>query len=90
MTRGIPTGASDVMFGRPDGELFLPANGTEGEIFEGCWCQRCSKDQFDAGGDSCTILLNALCGEQPEEWRYQDGVPVCTAFEANGNSGGNS
>ena len=90
MNRGIHTDASDAIFRCPDGEPYLPSNGTEGEIFMGHWCDRCQKDQFEAGGDSCAILLNTLCGKQPDEWRYEGGVPVCTAFEADESSGGDS
>lgn len=66
---------------RVDGTSYMPSNGTEGEIFTGYWCDRCSKDQFNDGGDSCNILMMSLCGDQPDEWQYQNGGPCCTAFE---------
>ena len=81
MNRGIHTDASDAIFRCPDGEPYLPSNGTEGEIFMGHWCERCHKDQFDAGGDGCPILLKSLLNDQPAEWVYRDGSPICTAFE---------
>lgn len=64
-----------------DGTPYMPSNGTEGEIFMGRWCEQCSKDRFDEGGDSCDIMLLALSGEQPEWWCYQAGLPACKAFE---------
>jgi len=60
----------------PDGKPYLPSNGTEGEIFTGHWCNRCEHD-ID---ENCEILVRSLCHEQPDEWQYQNGKPVCTAW----------
>lgn len=64
-----------------DGKPYLPANGTEGDIFTGYWCDRCEHDQFPGGGESCRILMNSLIGNQPAEWVYVNNAPVCTAFD---------
>jgi hypothetical protein len=56
---------------------YMPANGTEGDIFESRWCCNCAKDI----GDDCNILTKAFCGEQPTEWIYFNNKPICTAFE---------
>ena len=62
-------------------KYFMPSNGSQGEVFMDDWCYRCKHDAFDRGGDSCDILSLALISEQPEEWKYIDGRPACTAFE---------
>lgn len=79
---------------RSAGKPYRPSNGTEGEIFQEMWCQRCVRDQYgyDAetdsfDGESCPILMNTLMLDAdeegyPTEWRYDaKGIPECTAFE---------
>jgi hypothetical protein len=62
-----------------DGTPYMPSNGSEGDAFEGKWCNRCKK-QYDAD-ILCDILASALFyGTQPTEWVYDNGVPTCTAF----------
>ena len=56
---------------------YMPANGTEGNLFEARWCMKCCKNL----NDDCDILLKAFCGEQPKEWMYYSNKPICTAFE---------
>lgn len=60
-------------------KLYRPSNGTEGEMFEAAWCQRCRK----AG--RCNITFGAmLFGVEdpgyPREWRYVDNKPPGPAF----------
>ena len=64
----------------PNGEPYVPANRTEGAIFESHWCMQC-KHEEKPDGQSCNILMNAYCGEQPNEWIYWDDKPLCTAYE---------
>lgn len=67
------------MYQPEDGAPYRPSNGTEGDSFEARWCQRCAREDVDAG-DLCDIHGNALFGEQPDEWVYESGQPVCKAF----------
>jgi hypothetical protein len=77
------------------GQKYRPSNGTEGEIFMGCWCCQCARDKamsegcvFDECDDNerCDIIANTMAfnvedDEYPKEWTYgQDGQPCCTAF----------
>lgn len=63
------------------GEPWRPANGTEGELFEGSVCVDCRKQE------DCSIPLRAMCfgvtdREYPGEWRIsKSGQPCCTAFK---------
>ena len=73
-----------------EGRPYMPANGTEGEIFQEDWCAHCTHDaefrrQWDETGgnpqcDGCEILAASLRGEQPKEWFYHKGQPICSAF----------
>jgi hypothetical protein len=72
--------------------LYRPSNGTEGAGFIEHFCERCRHDakyrETDDGADGCDILRRAFLhmpadSEYPREWVYgPDGVPTCTAFEA--------
>lgn len=42
------------------------------------WCHVCRHDR----NEDCEILLQSLCHEEPAEWQYWDGKPICTKFEA--------
>ncbi|PNW46927.1 UNVERIFIED_CONTAM: hypothetical protein BEN50_11835 [Euhalothece sp. KZN 001] len=64
----------------PNGEPYVPANGTEESVFESHWCLQC-KHESQADGQCCSILMNADSGEQPSEWIYWKDKPLCTAFE---------
>ena len=76
------------MFKGKPGEVYRPANGTEGMIFMAHFCERCSEDNFnddeDTGG--CEIMARSMAfGEKdpnyPKEWTYdKDGLPICAAF----------
>jgi len=53
---------------------YYPSNGTEGAMFEAQYCDRCYKHR------QCSILLNAVVGNQPKQWVYENDDPVCTSF----------
>lgn len=65
------------------GAKYRPSNGTEGEMFRGCFCTRCVKDV----NNNCPIYVQALIRgtddpEYPKEWVIaEDGQPRCTAFQ---------
>jgi len=73
-----------------EGKLYKPYSGEEGRAFEAQFCEQCKRDQkywetMD-GSDGCQIHTLALCfdpkdPEFPKEWIYQNGKPLCTAFE---------
>lgn len=67
---------------------YRPSNGTEGEGFIACFCERCTKDNFpDENKPWCQILADTLAFDindenYPKEWIWgMDGNPTCTAFE---------
>lgn len=74
--------------------LYQPSNGSEGEWFFGKWCGECARDKSMREGESvdecddrevCPIIGRTMAyrvtdPEYPQEWRYVDGVPTCTAF----------
>ena len=52
-------------------ERYQPSNGTEGEIFQAQWCERCQKDRFES--KPCGILGRTMAYEvndrrYPKEW----------------------
>lgn len=60
---------------------YRPANGTDGALFEGKFCCRCSKED-----DGCFILMAMLMGIQRDEWVKDEGdtynrTARCTEFE---------
>lgn len=68
---------------------YMPSNGTEGEMFQEGWCANCARDMefrrqfYETGNpqvDGCEILAASLRGEQPKEWFYRNGEPICTAY----------
>lgn len=68
------------------------ANGTEGSAWEAVWCGLCANDHGDPAapqhdGAVCPIMLVAITGGRPTEWRQRHGAPfilppdvVCSAF----------
>ena len=66
------------------GQLYRPANGTEGDLFEEVWCSTC---QHYGDEGHCEILARTFwCGltdpDYPHEWQYRaDGQPCCTAYK---------
>lgn len=69
------------------GELYLPSNGTEGDIFVANWCVLCSNLNLndDAFGCNCPIYLNSMIGNVPEWIIDANGQPKCTAFQEETN-----
>lgn len=72
-----------------EGRPYMPGNGTEGEAFQDGWCASCMRDaefrkQWNETGnpqvDGCEILAASLRGEQPKEWLFRNGDPICSAF----------
>lgn len=67
-----------------DGSPYMPANGTEGGIFDDGWCSHCARDaafrEDMDHNDGCQILAAALCNQQPKEWIWRNGAPHCIAF----------
>ena len=69
------------------GNPYRPSNGSEGSMFQECWCECCEKNPDDGEEVACCpILLASMCFEvndpkYPKEWRIGiDGQPECTAF----------
>ena len=80
----------DIHFTKPGGLLsgtpgdkYIPANGTNGDIFKERWCDRCKKDTLG----TCPILADTYAywldkDKFPAEWIHDsNGQPTCTAFE---------
>lgn len=69
------------------GRPFRPSNGTEGELFMGCWCADCRRD------GECRIPTQSMVfplgdPQYPHQWQYgPDGQPRCTEHEENPNVG---
>lgn len=67
-------------------ELYQPSNGTEMDIFSSRFCDKCLKMPVSCEAkNQCGIFRDVLCyypgdKEYPNQWRYVDGKPVCTAF----------
>ena len=64
---------------------YMPSNSSEGDVFDARWCDRCQCDaayRVDGLASGCSILIEALCCEQPAEWVLRNGTPTCTAFVA--------
>lgn len=78
-----------------DGYPYMPANGTEGMIFQEGWCAHCARDaEFrqsyeETGGNptcsGCQIYAAAFFGEQPKEWFWRKGQPYCSAHTEDPN-----
>jgi hypothetical protein len=71
-----------------DIELFQPSNGTHGDIFMSEFCYRCAKFPHDSDAkNQCQIVLATMAydiddPEYPNQWRYVDDKPTCTAFKS--------
>ncbi len=62
------------------GKSYRPSNGTEGWIFEENWCCQCGTNE-SIRDVQCDININALFGEQPKEWVYdENNNPSCAAW----------
>jgi hypothetical protein len=63
---------------------YKPSNGTEGMYFLEkfcCLCQRENLKNINCDILTRTTVYNIDDREYPEEWIYQNGKPICTAFE---------
>lgn len=80
---------ADDTYRAPDGTLYRPSNGTEGECFQDAWCEKCKADRaFRESGEEpgCDIIARSMAfnvdePEYPREWVWRDGYAVCTAFD---------
>ncbi len=72
-----------------EGRPYMPSNGTEGGIFQDGTSAHCARDaefrrQWEETGnpqvDGCEILAASLRGEQPKEWFFRKGEPICSAY----------
>jgi hypothetical protein len=59
------------------------SNGTEGDAWMEHWCFRCTHDLRD---DGCPLVLVAMLGQTPAEWREVDRRSLgnqyrCTLFQ---------
>lgn len=64
-------------------ELYMPSNGSEGEIFLEKWCGNCKKDSTFRKEDAktmCPIFTKSLVEDNVKQWIYKDGIPTCTSF----------
>lgn len=66
------------------GKPYRPSNGTEGDMFEGQFCNRCHRDQDENDPCEIRLLTHGLRTDEagyPTEWIYdRNGRPTCTAF----------
>jgi hypothetical protein len=67
-------------------ELYQPANGTEGMRFRDVFCDNCIKCPSVDADNQCGIMMRTMLygindKEYPNQWRYVDGRPTCTAFK---------
>jgi hypothetical protein len=54
---------------------YYPSNSSDGDGFMAKYCYKCYKEK------QCTILTNALIGNQPKQWIYDENKnPICTSF----------
>lgn len=81
---------ADDAYRAPDGTLYRPSNGTEGDYFQEAWCARCKADRAyrESGGKEagCDLIARSMAFKvdeprYPKEWVWRDGYPVCTAFD---------
>ena len=75
-------------------KLYQPSSGTEGGGFFANWCDQCARDLPSNGTKAfdecepheiCEIIELSMAympsdPEYPNQWRYVDGKPTCTAF----------
>jgi hypothetical protein len=71
------------------GTRYRPSNGTEGQLFQCQFCEKCARDKVANGtvamddsvdADLCAIL-NASYARSVDEWVVDgDGNPSCTGF----------
>jgi hypothetical protein len=66
-------------------EKYRPSNGSEGMDFMSRFCDVCKKDNPDkmilCPIIAATFAFNVDDPMYPKEWIYDEGKPICTAFE---------
>lgn len=76
---------------RPKIKTYMPSNGSEGILFSVAFCDRCQfgamRNDTKPDQEDCDIELDALIGNQPKEWVYYQGSPVCLCFEEKKHKG---
>lgn len=69
-------------------KLYQPSNSTAGASFMRDHCDQCVKMPIDPDAkNQCGILFRSMAyspgdKEYPNQWRYVDGSPTCTAFKS--------
>ena len=71
------------------GKLYRPSNGTEGDMFQALWCERCVHDGYtdETPELGCELIRRSMAyfttdPEYPREWIFDpEGVPMCIRFE---------
>src|SRR5437868_6836691 len=96
MTCGVFPADLAVLHVADVGKQYQPSNGTEGEIFQHAWCEKCARelvlngtvmfDDCDPETQTCQILNASFRGEATEWVIGKDGQPLCTAFVPFGES----
>lgn len=67
-------------------ELYEPSNGTEFDSFSAQFCNKCAKMPIDSNAKHQCMILGRMFmhdksdKEYPNQMRYVDGKPACTAF----------
>ena len=66
-------------------EKYRPSNGAEGDYFMAEWCEQCEEDDLE-NNVFCPIIAATYAFDvddprYPNEWRYDEGKPVCKAFK---------
>jgi hypothetical protein len=76
---------------RPKVRTYIPSNGSEGIMFTTAFCDRCKYGQSGLETkpdlEDCDIYLDSMVGNQPREWVYYQGNPVCLCFEEKKHKG---
>lgn len=64
----------------PNGDPYTPLNEEEGELFEAQWCCQCAND-WEFSGEDCSIPIAVYANEEPPEWMFWNGAPLCIKFK---------
>jgi hypothetical protein len=62
------------------------SNSTAGELFMANWCAHCAWDQGVVEGEGCPLVLLALLGKTPMQWKREPGSQSysCSAYKESG------
>ena len=65
------------------------SNGTDGELWMCAWCDVCIHDRAGRAGtgEGCPLVLIALLGRTPMEWRRDGDAYECTDFSPESDGG---